>query len=304
MCKSLLLGNGINMYLAVEGFSQNDIYNRFTNSLNNSSLLYETLFGVNVTEDIIKKIFQNKENIGIESLAIYVYDYVKDNALENKSINMQMRLLDAIICSAITAIFCDGNKILGDMYAKSKMLNIEKYENVFTLNYFEFWDVNNVCKYLHGKIELERFACNEKPMLFYSEERYIGFKEYRDKINELIKQFNVCELYTRDIIFSPEFHQKSEMFELGNYPSELLFPADDLFLNETKELYTELDNVKNIDVFGLSPYGDEELINKLNGMEMVTVYVYDKDNNAEADKWNERLNCNYIIKDSKEISCN
>lgn len=184
------------------------------------------------------------------------------------------------------------------------MLNIEKYENVFTLNYYEFWDVNNICKYLHGKIHLEEFAYSKKPMLFYSTERYRGLEEYREKVSKLRSQFNMHELSTSDIIFSPEFYKKSEMIALGHYPSDSLFPADDLFLHEVKELYTELDNVKNIDVFGLSPYGDEDLIDKLNGMEMVTVYVFDKANNAEADIWHDSLICEHNIKDSKEIYSN
>lgn len=301
MGKSLLLGNGINMHLSVEKFSQNEIANRFAISLKNSSTLYEVLFGVSLSENVIYNIIQESENKGIETLAKNVYDYVSSNAIKNKSVNMQMRLLDSIICSALTAIFCDGNKLLGMNYNQNKMLEIEKYENVFTLNYSEFWDIKNICTYLHGEINLKPIICNEKPLLFYSKERYIGVVEYRDKINQLKKQFNVYEIYTRDIIFSPEFHRKSEMIALGHYPSNLLFPANDLFLAEMKELYSELKDVKSIEIFGLSPYGDDDLIDKLNRMEMVTVYVYDKDNNKETDRWKKDLKCKHIIKDSNEI---
>lgn len=303
MGMSLLIGNGINMHLSVEKFSQNEIANRFADSLINSSILFEVLFDVSLSENVIQNIMQNSEDKGIETLAKYVYDYVNNNAIENESINMQIRLLDAIICSAITAIFCDGNKLLGKTYNQTKMLNIEKYENVFTLNYYEFWDVKNICQYLHGQIELKPIICNEKQILFYSKERYSGLKEYRDKINKLKRKFNVCGLYTRDIVFSPEFHRKSEILALGHHPSDLLFPANDLFLHESKKLYTELDNVKCIEIFGLSPYGDNDLIDKLNGMEIVTVYVYDKDNNEQADKWNKSLKCKHFIKDSNELYC-
>lgn len=303
MRKSLLIGNGINMHLSVEKFSQNEIANRFADSLKNSSLLYKVLFEVNMPENVIRNIIQESGNKGIETLAKNVYDYVNNNAKVNKSVNMQMRLLDAIICSAITAIFCDGNKLLGNTYDHIKMFNIGNYEDVFTLNYYEFWDAGNVCKFLHGEIELKTIICNEKPILFYSKERYSGLEKYRNKINELKKQFNVCELNTRDIVFSPEFHRKSEMLALGHYPSHLLFPADDLFLHETKKLYEELDNVESIEIFGLSPYGDNDLIDKLNRMDMVTVYVYDKYNNEEANKWDKSLKCKHIIKDSNEIYC-
>jgi hypothetical protein len=301
MGNSLLLGNGINMHLSVEKFTQNEIANRFAESLKNYNTIFELLFGVSISEAVIYETIQKSDNKGIETLAKYVYDYIKSNATENKSINMQMRLLDTIICSAITAIFCDGNKLLGKTYEQTKMLNIEKYENVFSLNYNEFWDVNNICHYLHGYIDLNSIICNEKPILFYSKERYIGLYEYRDLINKWKKQFNVCELYTRDIVFSPEFYRKSEMIALGHYPSDLLFPTDDLFLFEPKKLYAELDNVKRLEIYGLSPYGDNDLIDKLNQMEMVTVYVHDKGKNEQADKWDRNLKCRHEIKASQEI---
>lgn len=301
MKKSLLLGNGINMHLSVEKFILNEIANRFAESLKNYRILIELLFGVSLSEVVIYDIIRKFGNKEIETLAKNVYDYIKNNATENKSLNMQMRLLDTIICAAITAIFSDGNKLLGKTYEHTKMLNIEKYENIFSLNYYEFWDVQNICKYLYGYIDLNPINCNEKPILFYSKERYIGLEEYRDKLNKMKKQFNVCELYTRDIVFSPEFHRKSEMIALGHYPSDLLYPADDLFIYEPPKLYAELDNVKCLEVFGLSSYGDNDLMDKLNEMEMVTVYVYDKDNNEQAGIWNESLKCRHAIKDTQEI---
>lgn len=301
MGKSLLLGNGINMHLSVEKFSLNEIANRFVDSLKNSSTIFKLLFGVSISEVVIYDTIQKSDNIGIETLAKNVYNYVINNTTGYKSVNMQMRLIDTIICSAMSAIFSDGNKLLGTTYEQTKMLNLENYENVFTLNYFEFWDVKNICKYLHGRIDLNAIICNEKPILFYSKERYIGLEEYRGKINKMKQQFNVYELYTREIVFSPEFHRKSEMVALGHYPSDLLFPADDFFLYEPRKLYSELNNVKCIEIFGLSPYGDIDLIDKLNEMEMVTVYVYNKDNNEQADIWNGSLKCRHAIKDTQEI---
>ena len=61
-------------------------------------------------------------------------------------------------------------------------------KNVLTLNYYEFWEVKNICKFLHGEIDLKTIICNEKQILFYSKERYSGLVEYKDKINELKNQ--------------------------------------------------------------------------------------------------------------------
>lgn len=44
-----------------------------------------------------------------------------------------------------------------------------------------------------------------------------------------------------------------------------MYPAEDLFLYRPKELYVELDSVDELDVFGMSPFGDESIIEKING---------------------------------------
>lgn len=94
------------------------------------------------------------------------------------------------------------------------------------------------------------------------------------------------------------------MITLGRYPSENLYPAEDLFLHEPIKLYKELNPIKSIEIFGMSPYGDNSLIEKLNHMEHIIVYVHDKDNNPETIEWNNLLKCPHIIKDSTEIMNN
>ncbi len=56
-----------------------------------------------------------------------------------------------------------------------------------------------------------------------------------------------------------------------------------------------------MEAFGLSPYGDNDLLDKLNEMEMVTMYVYDKNNNEQVDDWNRCLIGRHAIKDTREI---
>lgn len=135
----------------------------------------------------------------------------------------------------------------------------------------------------------------------YSEERYRGFKNYDDVVMQLGNAYNLSPLYTRDIVFSPEFSKKSEMIKLGQYPSENLIPANDLFLHSSANLYEELEGINQIEIFGMSSYGDDCLLEIINDMNFVTVYVYDKNNNFETEDWENILRCPHIIKDSLEI---
>jgi hypothetical protein len=48
--------------------------------------------------------------------------------------------------------------------------------------------------------------------------------------------------------------------------------------------------LSSISVFGVSPFGDEYLLNKLNSIKEVTIYIYDKKNNlAEQQAWREKV---------------
>lgn len=62
----------------------------------------------------------------------------------------------------------------------------------------------------------------------------------------------------------------------GVYPSDKLYPADDLFLYRPKELYVDLDSVDELDVFGMSPFGDESIIEKINEKKLVRVLFITK----------------------------
>lgn len=46
------------------------------------------MFGVSIFEDVISETIQKSGNKGIETLSKNVYDYIINNAVENKSNNM------------------------------------------------------------------------------------------------------------------------------------------------------------------------------------------------------------------------
>lgn len=298
---NLLLGNGINMCLKIEGLQEDEIAKRFFENLIRSSCLFHLLFGIEFNENICKELSKKIDKKGIESLTYFVYDYVIENMKIAKSVNTYMRLLDAIICCAITAIFYEQNKRLGVNYQEKNLPNMKRYDKIFTLNYVEYWDKENRCIYLHGHYESDKVICNNKPLLHYSCERYVGYDGYKELVQELNKKYNMCELYTRPIIFSPEFYKKAEMNSLGAYPSERLQPATDLFPFDMPKLYSELDNINNLEIFGMSPYGDDDLIKRLNTMKKIIVYVYDKEHSEQTAIWDKVLSCPHEIKDSSEI---
>ena len=212
-----------------------------------------------------------------------------------------MGLLDSIICCAITSIFYNEDKKLGSKYSENRLPDISSYTNIYTLKYAEFWDVTGRCIYLHGKYDLNSVNEDGKYVLHYSSERLDGYKGYSELVERLKSTYNMCKLETRNIVFSPEFHKKSDMLAVGCCPSEKLYSSTDLFPRKMVSLYEELSDVHYIEVFGVSPYGDDDIVKKLNTMEKVTVYVYNFEANKEANDWDRLLTCPHEIRDSMDI---
>ena len=75
----------------------------------------------------------------------------------------------------------------------------------------------------------------------------------------------------------------------------------DLFIPKRKTLYQELQKVDQIDVLGVSPNGDEAMINLINSKQKVRIFVYNRNENDEANIWESKLTGDFEILDSKEI---
>ena len=57
-------------------------------------------------------------------------------------------------------------------------------------------------------------------------------------------------------------------------------------------------NVDELDIFGMSPYGDDSLIHIINTKLKVRVFIYNKDSNHETREWMRKLTCPYELLDS------
>lgn len=275
------------------------IKERFRHNIYRNSFALKTLCGVTISKDVCNGIIQSSRVDGIESLAGSLYIYIKTHASQKWTDNDEIRLQDIVKCIALTSIFYDEmGKICID-YDSKQLLDISGYEKVYTLNYIEFWDKNEKCIYLHGKIDLDSLG-DEQNILLASRERN-HFSKYKDAMNDIGKSNNVKLIDTSNIIFSPDNIPKEKLNDVvGVRPSNNLYPADDLFLRSPKELYEQLRDVEELDIFGLSPYGDNSLIDVINKMKFVTIYVLNKKNSVETEVWDKMLRCPHAIKDSSE----
>ena len=295
MCKNLLLGNGINLDLGISELYATNIFHRFQDILIKTSSIYKYIFGKGFDAQICKNIFadcikkpENSAQIGIESLAKNVYDYLKNE--NHWSDNAERDLIDFITVSAINAIFYNRTNIIDtapviDDNNSTKISILKSYYNVFSLNYTEFWDTSNKCSFLHGKYILPKLSSTGKSIIL--------FKSYYDKsgtydklINQLSNSYTMIK-YEPDVVFTPLLDKQHSIY-VGHCPSPTLFPGFIPLSANIPKLYTELDDIETLDVFGMSPFGDDKLIKKLSLIPNLTIYVYKMDKD-QVNKWNELL---------------
>lgn len=300
MARGLLLGNGINACIGIEDLSRKSIQQRFLYNAELYSLIIESLFGVKIDQEFLSYINDKFTIYGIETLAGFLYDYVKRETTIRWTDNDEYRLQDVVACICILSIFYSKDGKISRNYDKTKVPPVDRYDYIFTLNYIEFWDVELKSIYLHGRVDLSALD-NVKNAVFISKER-MALKEYAMAVKNMKRLNSIIEFNPGDYIFAPAGIEKNKLTCVtGIFPSNRLYPADDLFLYDEKELYAELDKVDELDIFGMSPYGDESIIDIINNKNMVKIYIYDKEKNEETDDWLRKLKCQYELLDSMEI---
>lgn len=300
MAKGLLLGNGINSRLCINDLSVECIAERFKKNVLVYSVIINNIFGVQIAEDFLKNSEISVSKLGIETLAGILYKYIKGNKNNVWTDNDEYRLQDLITCICITSIFYDENGKIGQVYDKSKMPLMEDYDYIFTLNYIEFWDDEHRCIHLHGKIDLSKL-CDKKASILVSAGG-MNYKEYAKAVDNIRKTNSVIEFYPNDIVFAPSEVEKDKLVCVtGISPSNRLYPADDLFLYRAKELYADLDLVDELDVFRMSPFGDESIIEKINEKNLIRIFVYNKNENDETKVWESKLKCKYELLESDDM---
>lgn len=299
MRKGIILGNGINSRIGVDLLSAEKIRTRFIRNIRRYMPLFEASFDKEFeVDDIINRLYASKKQ-GIESLASIIYEYISNAIDDGWSINYDIRLQDLLTCMAITSIFLDSNGKIEAKYKKDKLPKLLNYDFIYTLNYYEFWDEKNMTKPLHGHIDLN--AINSDTNMLVSVPR-MNIVRYKAAVDELAKNNKIQVVDLEKIIFSPSTISKNQLICVeGLHPSDKLFLAEDLRILEHRTLYDELKEVDELDIFGMSPDGDDGIISIINTRKKVRVFVYNKLTNGETEKWKKKLVGDYDLLDSDEI---
>lgn len=302
MDKSLLLGNGINIRLGIDSLKASEIRKRFSDNLKIYKPLIEKMFDVNMNK-IIEEYSNVAEDESIEKLVTILEESIIKNHKGYFTKNDEIRLEDIIVDIGLTSIFFNVKTRI-NLKRQDVALKLADYKNIFTLNYYEFWDENHICKYLHGKFDLSMYDNIKKKILI--SEKWKDIPEYKKIIDELHKENDIDILYRNntDVILSSTNKHKDKLnYVAGLYPSNDIYPSDDLLLINCKQLYKELDGIEYLDIYGMSPYGDVAIINKIKNVKNVKVYVYDKEHHDDQLKeWKKILSTtNCKISDSGEF---
>ena len=270
MKQNLLIGNGINLNTVSNNldFYPDNIEHRFYNELNNVKYTEEEQ-ELKTHLDRWLKIKTNKSK-NIEQIANDVYCYIENHILNKENFtnsNNDIRLKKILIKASINAIFLNNKKFINIEIIDSIKNQLSKYENIYTLNYHEYWDEFDKVEYLHGNIEIN----------------------------------NTMDTYVIDstsCIFSTKLG-KEKSKESAVYPCDTLLPSTDLHPNGEKKLYEELIGLDMIDIFGVSPSDDEELMAKIKKIDKKTIYIH-KMNKNEILKWKKYVG-KAIFLDSTEF---
>lgn len=299
MKKGIILGNGINNRIGIDSFFLEQIRRRFVENIRRYMPLFEASFDKCFDEAEMVDELISSTNWGIETLSGIVYEYISKQFGDKWSVNDDIRLQDLLTCIAITTIFLDRYGKRRVSYKEDKLPDFTRYDSVFTLNYYEFWDKENITKPLHGHVDLNKISEDTDMIVSIPRMRY---KKYKTTVDELAKENKVQMIDLGEVIFAPSTVDKNHLICVeGLYPSNKLFPAEDLFLQNPKTLYKELEEIDEIDIFGVSPYGDDSIIDIINTRKKVRVFVYNKASSKETKDWEDKLTGNYEIFDSSMI---
>lgn len=300
MKKGLLLGNGINNRIGIKELSAEEIGERFQRNVKVYRKIVESLFDVDIKQDFFADLGNSSPKLGIETLAGKLYTYIKKMKGNEWAGNDEYRIQELLTCICLTSIFftVDG-KVNGD-YDPIKLPLLQNYDVLFSLNYYEFWNKNKECVYLHEHYDLEDSPDQGRVLLV--SDNQMNLPKYAQIVEEM-KQANRVEIIDANkTIFAPEQLEKSHLLSVeGTYPSEKSYPAEDALPFPPRKLYTELLEVDELDIFGVSPYGDESIIAIINSIDKVRVFVYQRDSSPETEEWKKRLTGRYELLDSMEM---
>lgn len=305
---NLLLGNGINLINDNNKFSANSISKRVKLSIELAIEYFSMTVNTFYLDELKDCIDFDNYDKNIEQLFFDIYKEVIIKERFDYFIPLYERRLiefiDTIKRVLINSIFIESGNFIEIKIPKKIVDKIYTFKNIYTMNYFEYWDKENKAVYLHGKLKYQEYNRNDFTIDQLKYENDVDYNEAVDKDLGYHMFFPIEN--TDDLIMAPStrFIDKQKLKDIDRSYKKLgPFLFKNINLNKTK-LYEELENIEEISIFGLSPFGDDILMNKLNKIPKIKIYVYNLKNNfKEVNKWKIELPHAKLI-DSSEFTLN
>ncbi|MCK9289404.1 MAG: hypothetical protein RBS76_05545 [Acholeplasmatales bacterium] len=176
---NLLLGNGVNLINDNKKFSSNSIAKRVNKLLPMAFLFFPATKNVFYLEKVKEFIDFENYNENIEQLFFDIYKGVildkKFNYFNQMNDKKLLDFVDIIKKVLINAIFMDGIKFIKITVPNIIVNKIKTFNNIFTMNYYEYWDKENKAIYLHKKITYEEYRRSDFSIDEYKFKRDVDY---------------------------------------------------------------------------------------------------------------------------------
>lgn len=297
----LLLGNGINLLTSNE-FTTEKIIERIVKLLPFAMTLLGYQNNLFMLNDLEKKARLDTFNGSVEDLLYLLLKTIIDenkNGYFNKLTETRfLEVVTLLKIVVINAIFTDWGNLIDIHVPDNIRAKILSFSEIFSLNYFEFWDNNNITNYLHGQMDYQVFDENS---LGYDKEQYENNINYFDAIDTLMGELNFFPIRnTNSLIMLPSKYNlnKQKMSELNDKYNQFGFMITPSIQNTmvSKHIYEDLKDVSSLTIFGISPFGDDLLINTISDIPNITIYIYHMSTNVvELNEWKKIIpHANFI----------
>lgn len=300
----LLLGNGINISASTK-FTTGKIIERIKNLLSQATYFLPIHYNVSMLENLEKKLETLSLSKSIEEI---MYELVKDitqNYLTRYNKNLTttnfLEITTLLKIIIINAIFIDNGKMIDVNIDKNLSAKVISFEKVFSLNYYEYWDVKGIACYLHGCANVRESSNDD---ILYDENLYKTDIDYNDSIESLqIENFYFPIRNINELILIPSKYKlnKQQYFDLNEQYDQYGFLITPKMRDAiiTRNIYKPLTELESVSLFGVSPFGDDLLIESLKSIPKIIIYIYKKDCNInEVTEWSKKLPSAILIDSS------
>jgi len=299
---NLLVGNGINLTVS-DYFKTNQIAIRIKKMFPIAFDFFEFQYNVTFLKDLEEFFDFDNYSKGLEDLLYDCFKLIvekrKQDYFNKLTKDKFYELLTLLKKLFINALFIEDNNLIKLEIPQSIIQEVKSYKNVFSLNYYEFWDEDKVTNHLHGKIHYQPFNRDD----FGIDDKKMSTDiDYAFTIDQMLTSYYYFPINNLDELIILPLKYNIDKKQVLDFQQE--YQVNGFIIHKRfeevkkKKLYSELENLSSISIFGVSPFGDEYLMNILSKIREVTIYIYDLYNNfTEIEAWKKRVS-HAIFKDS------